>query len=46
MKKRVLSALVMIAAVIGAFSFRLIPTYGVYVFDFFINKSTFYSFLI
>lgn len=33
MKKRVLSALVMIAAVIGAFSFRLIPIYGVYVFD-------------
>lgn len=37
MKKRVLSALVMIAAVIGAFAFRLIPTYGVYVFDLFLG---------
>ena len=33
MKKRFYVALIMIAAVVGAFAFRLIPTYGVYVFD-------------
>lgn len=33
MKKRFYVALIMIVAVIGAFAFRLIPTYGVYVFD-------------
>ena len=33
MKKRFYVALIMILAVIGAFAFRLIPTYGVYVFD-------------
>lgn len=37
MKERVLSALIMIVAVIGAFAFRLIPTYGVYVFDLFLG---------
>ena len=33
MKKRFYVALIMIAAVVGAFAFRLIPVYGVYVFD-------------
>lgn len=33
MKKRIYTALIMIVAVVGAFSFRLIPTYGDYVFD-------------
>ena len=33
MKKRIYVALIMILAVVGAFAFRLIPTYGVYVFD-------------
>lgn len=33
MKKRIYIALIMLAVVVGAFAFRLIPNYGVYVFD-------------
>ena len=43
MKKRIITALIILAAVIGAFAFRLIPDYGVYVFDLLIGLVAIFS---
>lgn len=37
MKKRFLSAIILVAILVGVFAFKLIPTYGIFVFDLFVG---------